>query len=159
MIFNDTDEMQCCEFPDLKRMKSAPQSQSTHYVNSTRCDHLRTSTFRYCIGWNRTLTVASRNSIVEESIQRFLILLWEIAPSEWVSPLRRKQRRNVWPNYSRVLMFFIRRVAVLTWQDLSKIESFRTRFIREKATVDAQLKAGIRAQLEITQVNAVAKLN
>jgi hypothetical protein len=37
-------------------------------------------------------------------------------------------------------------------QDLSKIESYRARFIREKANVDAQLKAGIRSQLEITQV-------
>lgn len=38
------------------------------------------------------------------------------------------------------------------FQDLPKIESFKTRFTREKATVDAQLRAGIRAQLEITQV-------
>jgi hypothetical protein len=37
-------------------------------------------------------------------------------------------------------------------KDLGKINSFRTRFQREKATVDAQLKSGIRAQLEITQV-------
>jgi hypothetical protein len=39
-------------------------------------------------------------------------------------------------------------------QDLAKIESFKTRFTREKATVDAQLRAGIRAQLEITLVCA-----
>jgi hypothetical protein len=37
-------------------------------------------------------------------------------------------------------------------QDLSKIESYRTRFLREKATADAQLKSGIRVQLEVTQV-------
>jgi hypothetical protein len=38
-------------------------------------------------------------------------------------------------------------------EDLSKIESFKSRFIRERSLVDAQLKAGIRAQLEITQVH------
>ena len=43
-------------------------------------------------------------------------------------------------------------------QDLAKIESFRTRFAREKATVDAQLRAGIRAQLEITQVSYCREL-
>jgi hypothetical protein len=48
-------------------------------------------------------------------------------------------------------VFLIRNTTNNT-QDLSKIDSFRTRFQREKATIDAQLKAGIRAQLELTQV-------